>query len=115
MTSLHLNTVQPITMKIGMYMYFFCGEGFCAILFVATPYRGRGSRMVKVWNRGWPCQEFEPSTTEEERCTLNLLRAQTSSHWCGVVVRRGGMPTQVCSTSLDHGSKLCGPSPKALV
>ncbi|GFT58455.1 tyrosine-protein phosphatase non-receptor type 4 [Trichonephila clavipes] len=25
-----------------------------------------------------------------ERCTLNLLRARTSSRWCGVVVRRGG-------------------------
>ncbi|GFV51005.1 uncharacterized protein TNCV_2540931 [Trichonephila clavipes] len=25
-----------------------------------------------------------------ERCTLNLPRAQTSSSWCGVVVRRGG-------------------------
>ncbi|GFY04427.1 hypothetical protein TNCV_4415151 [Trichonephila clavipes] len=24
------------------------------------------------------------------RCTLNLLRAQTSCRWCGVVVRRGG-------------------------
>ncbi|GFS61788.1 hypothetical protein TNCV_4345081 [Trichonephila clavipes] len=24
-----------------------------------------------------------------ERCTLNLVRAQTSSPWCGVVVRRG--------------------------
>ncbi|GFX51660.1 hypothetical protein TNCV_5013631 [Trichonephila clavipes] len=24
------------------------------------------------------------------RCTLNLSRAQTSSHWCGVVVRRVG-------------------------
>ncbi|GFU89647.1 hypothetical protein TNCV_4042541 [Trichonephila clavipes] len=25
-----------------------------------------------------------------EQCTLNLSRAQTSSRWCGVVVRRGG-------------------------
>ncbi|GFT06345.1 uncharacterized protein TNCV_1145371 [Trichonephila clavipes] len=25
-----------------------------------------------------------------QRCTLNLSRAETSSHWCGVVVRRGG-------------------------
>ncbi|GFX32502.1 hypothetical protein TNCV_2174201 [Trichonephila clavipes] len=25
-----------------------------------------------------------------QRCTLNLSRAQTSPHWCGVVVRRGG-------------------------
>ncbi|GFX71155.1 uncharacterized protein TNCV_3649201 [Trichonephila clavipes] len=24
-----------------------------------------------------------------QRCTLNLSRAETSSHWCGVVVRRG--------------------------
>ncbi|GFV21233.1 uncharacterized protein TNCV_4268661 [Trichonephila clavipes] len=47
-----------------------------------------------------------------QRCTLNLSRAETSSRWCGVVVRR---PAQVSSTSLDHGSKLRGPSPKALV
>ncbi|GFW27655.1 uncharacterized protein TNCV_765371 [Trichonephila clavipes] len=47
-----------------------------------------------------------------QRCTLNLSRAETSSHWCGVVVRRGGQ-AQVSSTSLDHGSKLRGPSPKS--
>ncbi|GFV41461.1 uncharacterized protein TNCV_5016181 [Trichonephila clavipes] len=51
-----------------------------------------------------------------QRCTLNLSRAETSSVvWCGVVVRRGGVPAQVSSTSLDHGSKLRGPLPKALV
>ncbi|GFY15201.1 uncharacterized protein TNCV_1570141 [Trichonephila clavipes] len=48
-----------------------------------------------------------------QRCTLNLSRAETSSRWCGVVGE--GVPAQVSSTSLDHGSKLCGPSPKALV
>ncbi|GFT97927.1 uncharacterized protein TNCV_2168201 [Trichonephila clavipes] len=47
-------------------------------------------------------------------CTLNLSRAETSSLWCDVVVRRR-IPAQVSSTSLDHGSKLRGPSPKALV
>ncbi|GFT67144.1 hypothetical protein TNCV_782991 [Trichonephila clavipes] len=36
-----------------------------------------------------------------------------STHWYGVVVRRG-VPTQVSSSSLDHSSKLRGPSPKAL-
>ncbi|GFT41431.1 retrovirus-related Pol polyprotein from transposon TNT 1-94 [Trichonephila clavipes] len=50
-----------------------------------------------------------------QRCTRNLSRAETSSRWCGVVVRRGEVPAQVSSTSLDHGSKLRGPSPKALV
>ncbi|GFY26365.1 uncharacterized protein TNCV_25621 [Trichonephila clavipes] len=40
-----------------------------------------------------------------QRCTLNLSRAETSSRWCGVVVRRGVL-AQVSSTSLDHGSKL---------
>ncbi|GFV78583.1 uncharacterized protein TNCV_1888891 [Trichonephila clavipes] len=49
-----------------------------------------------------------------ERCTLNLSRAEMSSRWCGVVVRRG-VPAQMSSSSLDYGSKLRGSSPKALV
>ncbi|GFV51275.1 uncharacterized protein TNCV_2174621 [Trichonephila clavipes] len=49
-----------------------------------------------------------------QRCTLNLSRAEMSSCCCGVVVRRG-VPAQVSSTSLDHGSKLRGLLPKALV
>ncbi|GFV97627.1 dimer_Tnp_hAT domain-containing protein [Trichonephila clavipes] len=40
-----------------------------------------------------------------QRCTLNLSRAEISSHWCGVVVRREVVPAAVSSTSLDHGSK----------
>ncbi|GFS83544.1 hypothetical protein TNCV_66851 [Trichonephila clavipes] len=60
-------------------------------------------------DRGWLCHEFEPSTTKDRRVgqrgTLNLSRAETSSRWCGVVVRRG-VPAQVSSTSLDHGSKI---------
>ncbi|GFX04488.1 uncharacterized protein TNCV_900181 [Trichonephila clavipes] len=40
------------------------------------------------------CHEFEPVPLKTRRvgqpCTLNLSRAETSSHWCGVVVRRGG-------------------------
>ncbi|GFS66080.1 hypothetical protein TNCV_2510731 [Trichonephila clavipes] len=32
---------------------------------------------------------------------VGLSRAETSSHWCGVVVRRG-VSAQVSSTSLDH-------------
>ncbi|GFV34351.1 uncharacterized protein TNCV_4023661 [Trichonephila clavipes] len=30
-----------------------------------------------------------------QRCTLNLPRAETSSRWCGVVVRRGGASSGV--------------------
>ncbi|GFS54564.1 uncharacterized protein TNCV_2748901 [Trichonephila clavipes] len=33
-----------------------------------------------------------------QRCTLNLSRAETSSRWCGVVVRRGG-----CQLSFSLG------------
>ncbi|GFX10384.1 uncharacterized protein TNCV_1867791 [Trichonephila clavipes] len=32
---------------------------------------------------------------EGQRYTLNLLRAETSSRWCGVVVRRGGASSGV--------------------
>ncbi|GFU37995.1 uncharacterized protein TNCV_595761 [Trichonephila clavipes] len=31
----------------------------------------------------------------EQRCTLNLSRAETSSRWCGVVFRRGGSSSGV--------------------
>ncbi|GFW80200.1 uncharacterized protein TNCV_461081 [Trichonephila clavipes] len=40
-----------------------------------------------------------------QRCTLNLSRAQTSSRWCGVVVRRGGCQLRCRPLLLDHGSK----------
>ncbi|GFS89155.1 uncharacterized protein TNCV_1259031 [Trichonephila clavipes] len=30
-----------------------------------------------------------------QRCTLNVSRAETSSRWCGVVVRRGGASSGV--------------------
>ncbi|GFT48094.1 hypothetical protein TNCV_1000931, partial [Trichonephila clavipes] len=60
-----------------------------------------------VSDRGLLCHGFEPSTTIKnrvgQRCTLNLSRAETSSVGGGVVVRRG-VPAQVSSTSLDHGS-----------
>ncbi|GFU56161.1 uncharacterized protein TNCV_712211 [Trichonephila clavipes] len=32
---------------------------------------------------------------EGQRCTLNLPRAETSSRWCGVVVRRGSASSGV--------------------
>ncbi|GFS60081.1 uncharacterized protein TNCV_2833001 [Trichonephila clavipes] len=53
---------------------------------VGSPFL-RDLAVVKVWDRGWPCHELEPSTTKDP---LNLSRAQTSSRWCGVVVKRGG-------------------------
>ncbi|GFV50735.1 uncharacterized protein TNCV_2213961 [Trichonephila clavipes] len=81
--------------------------------------RGHGSLVVKVSDRGWHVMSSSqvPLKTRRvgKRCTLNLSRAQTSFRWCGVVVRRGGVPPQVTSSSLDHGSKLRSPSPKALV
>ncbi|GFT71719.1 uncharacterized protein TNCV_1081841 [Trichonephila clavipes] len=80
---------------------------------------GCGSPVVKVSNHGRHVMSSIPVPLKTrrvgQRCTLNLSRAETSSRWCGVVVRRGGVPAQVSSTSLDHGSKLRGPSPKALV
>ncbi|GFX17719.1 hypothetical protein TNCV_475191 [Trichonephila clavipes] len=49
-----------------------------------------------------------------QRCMVNLSRTETFSRRCGVLVRRG-VPAQVSSTSLDRGSKLRGPLPKALM
>ncbi|GFS61890.1 uncharacterized protein TNCV_2592081 [Trichonephila clavipes] len=75
---------------------------------------GRGSLVVKVSDRGWHVTSSSPVPLKthrvEERCTLNLSRAQTSSGLCGVVVKIG-VPAQVSSSSLDHGSKLRSSSP----
>ncbi|GFV10243.1 uncharacterized protein TNCV_3661951 [Trichonephila clavipes] len=52
-----------------------------------------GSPLVKVSGHGRHVMSSSPVPLNTrlvgQRCTLNLSRAQTSSHWCGVVVRRG--------------------------
>ncbi|GFW77684.1 hypothetical protein TNCV_133751 [Trichonephila clavipes] len=70
-------------------------------------HNGSGSRMVMGSDRGWPCPEFEP-----RRCTLNLSRAEKSSRWCGVVVRRGLWQHKNCfysSCISSQATRLRGP------
>ncbi|GFX21010.1 uncharacterized protein TNCV_2044861 [Trichonephila clavipes] len=78
---------------------------------------GCSSPGVKVSDHGRPVLSSSPVPLKPrrvgEKCTLNLSRAQTSSRWCCVVVRRGGASSDA-SSSLGYGSKLRGPSPKAL-
>ncbi|GFX29616.1 uncharacterized protein TNCV_4776881 [Trichonephila clavipes] len=80
---------------------------------------GCGSPVVKVSDHGRHVMSSSPVPLKTrrvgQRCTLNLSRAETSSPWCSVGELGNGVPAQVSSTSLDHGSKLRGPSPKALV
>ncbi|GFX43989.1 hypothetical protein TNCV_4112681 [Trichonephila clavipes] len=53
---------------------------------------GRGSLVVKVMDSCPECHKFEPSSAETryvgQSCKLNMSRAETSSRWCGVKVRR---------------------------
>ncbi|GFX55319.1 uncharacterized protein TNCV_3968731 [Trichonephila clavipes] len=92
--------------------------GYHSKTIVLTSSRGCGSPMVRVSDHGRYVMSSSPVPLKTrrlgQRCTLNLSRAETSSRWCGVVGRRGDA-AQMSSTSLDHGSKLRGPSPKALV
>ncbi|GFX88973.1 uncharacterized protein TNCV_2852731 [Trichonephila clavipes] len=64
----------------------------------------RGNLVVGVSDRGWHATSSSPVPLKThlvgERCTLNLPRAQTSSRWCGVVVRRGGCPLRCRSRHL---------------
>ncbi|GFY24097.1 uncharacterized protein TNCV_1011501 [Trichonephila clavipes] len=73
-----------------------------------TVLRGCGSPVVKVSDHGRYVMSSSPVPLKThrvgQRCTLNLSRTETSSRWCGMLVRRGGA-TQVSSTSLDDGSK----------
>ncbi|GFV53151.1 hypothetical protein TNCV_756611 [Trichonephila clavipes] len=60
---------------------------------------GRGSRVVKVLDHGRHVTSSNPVPLKtrrvRQRCTLNLYRAETSSRWCGVVVRRVGASSGV--------------------
>ncbi|GFW26171.1 uncharacterized protein TNCV_3396671 [Trichonephila clavipes] len=60
---------------------------------------GCGSPVVKVSNYGRHVMSSIPVPPKTcrvgQRCTLNLSRAETSSRWCGVVVRRGGASSGV--------------------
>ncbi|GFU40938.1 uncharacterized protein TNCV_2467101 [Trichonephila clavipes] len=67
--------------------------GFLALLL------GCGSPEVKVSNHGRHVMSSIPVPLKTrcvgQRCTLNLSRAEASSRWCGVVVRRGGASSGV--------------------
>ncbi|GFV92669.1 uncharacterized protein TNCV_1375201 [Trichonephila clavipes] len=63
------------------------------------PFRGCGSAPVKVSDHGRHVKSSSPVPLKTrrvgQRCTLNLSSAETSSRWCGVVVRRGGASSGV--------------------
>ncbi|GFY02919.1 hypothetical protein TNCV_3507991 [Trichonephila clavipes] len=60
---------------------------------------GRGSRDNRI-----VAGFIDPSTTKDPPCRAAMLNeSETSSRWCGVVVRRGGASSGV--VHVDHGSK----------
>ncbi|GFW22380.1 hypothetical protein TNCV_1431331 [Trichonephila clavipes] len=73
-------------------------------------FSGRGSRVVKISDRGWPCHVSSspvPLKTRRvgKRCTLNLCR-ELKRPPIGVIWKLGegvGVPAHVLSTSLDQG------------
>ncbi|GFX33385.1 uncharacterized protein TNCV_812471 [Trichonephila clavipes] len=60
---------------------------------------GCGSPLVQVSDYSRHVMSSSPVPLKtcrvSQRCTLNLTRAETSSRWCGVVVRRGGASSGV--------------------
>ncbi|GFT18176.1 WAP domain-containing protein [Trichonephila clavipes] len=66
---------------------------------LSPPPEGCSSSVVKVSDHGRYVMSSSPVPLKThrvgQRCTLNLSRAQTSTRWCGVVVRRGGSSSDV--------------------
>ncbi|GFX31444.1 transposable element Tc1 transposase [Trichonephila clavipes] len=77
-----------------------------------------GSPVVKVSDHGRHVMSSSPVPLKThrmgQRCTLNLSRAHTSSRWCGVVVRRGGVssasPPPVESSGSEIEDEVAGKS-----
>ncbi|GFX57875.1 hypothetical protein TNCV_3068421 [Trichonephila clavipes] len=68
-------------------------------LLTDTVVEGCGSLVVKVSDHGRHAMSLSPvplmTRRKGQRCTLNLSRAETSSRWCGAVVRRRGASSSV--------------------
>ncbi|GFU07562.1 uncharacterized protein TNCV_2225381 [Trichonephila clavipes] len=75
---------------------------------------GRGSLGVKISDRCWHVTSSSsvPLKTRcvGERCKLNLSRAETSSRWCGVVVRSAKSPrvAEQCDVNIQSINQMCG-------
>ncbi|GFX37611.1 uncharacterized protein TNCV_3201341 [Trichonephila clavipes] len=65
----------------------------CTLRKVLDPPGGCGSSVIKVSDHGRHVMSSSPVPPKTRRvgqgCTLGLSRAEKSSRWCGVVVRRG--------------------------
>ncbi|GFW80062.1 hypothetical protein TNCV_4911601 [Trichonephila clavipes] len=72
---------------------------------------GMGNQLVS--KKGLVEERFE-SVLNKYRAKRNS-RVLTQKGLLTLTAEESGVPVQVSSTSLDHGSKLRGPSPKALV
>ncbi|GFV90855.1 uncharacterized protein TNCV_2324241 [Trichonephila clavipes] len=70
-----------------------------SLLYSTTSGLSATDQVVKVSNHGWHVSSSSPVPQKTrrvgQRCTLNLSRAEMSSRWCGVVVRRGGASSGV--------------------
>ncbi|GFX20626.1 uncharacterized protein TNCV_4269581 [Trichonephila clavipes] len=79
---------------------------------------GCGSPVIEVSDDGRHVMSSSPVPLKnhrvEQRCTLNRTRVETSSRWCGVVVRRRGCQLR-CRLRHLTSSKLRDSSPKAIV
>ncbi|GFV55386.1 hypothetical protein TNCV_146591 [Trichonephila clavipes] len=81
---------------------------------------GLGSLVVKVTDSWLEGQEFEPGPLKILHVEANIVKSiETHTHRrlpIGVVWKlEERMPAQMLLLSLDHGSKLRGPSPIALM
>ncbi|GFW37709.1 hypothetical protein TNCV_415951 [Trichonephila clavipes] len=65
-----------------------------------------GSPAVKVTDSWLACHEFDPRIAENRRAegliNVKYVEAQTSSHWCGVIVRRGRLEIMRSVASSPH-------------
>ncbi|GFU89635.1 hypothetical protein TNCV_4599471 [Trichonephila clavipes] len=86
---------------------YLCGFRLVSLpnLCASTPMTGRNLFLVPLWKTSFP----------QTLCGHSNPMIKLKCHPAGVVRKlEEGVPAQVSSSSLDHGSKLQGPSPEAL-
>ncbi|GFV47114.1 hypothetical protein TNCV_198091 [Trichonephila clavipes] len=84
-------------------------NGYRIFVIFLADLHGRGSRVIKASDSGWPCHEFEPTTTKNSPCRAAMhVKSVESSNFLPLTATAGSDVVQSGRPIFDDFSNICG-------